>query len=81
MGNVRIVWHAKINGPRRLFTSVSLNEGQSFSLPVEMTIPDGKSQFPATAVGIDGTVYVIWEHENEEVFITSLPSMINIVSN
>jgi hypothetical protein len=46
-----------------------------------MTIPDGKSQFPATAVGIDGTVYVIWEHENEEVFITSLPSMINIVSN
>ena len=81
MGNVRIVWHAKINGLRRLFTSVSLDEGQSFSLPVEMNIPDGKSQFPATAVGIDGTVYVIWEHENEEVFITSLPSMINIVSN
>ena len=81
MGNVRIVWHAKINGPRRLFTSVSLDEGQSFSPPMEMTTPDGKSQFPATTVGIDGTVYVTWEHENEEVFITSLPSMINIVSN
>jgi hypothetical protein len=81
MGNVRIVWHAKINGPRRLFTSVSLDEGKSFSPPMEMPTPDGKSQFPATAVGIDGTVYVTWEHENEEVFITSLPSMISIVSN
>lgn len=73
-GVVRIVWHAKVGGPRRLFTSVSVDGGETLSEPVEVATPEGKSAYPATAVAPDGTVYVAWQQENEEVFIAPLPS-------
>lgn len=73
-GVVRIVWHAKVGGPRRLFTSVSVDGGETLSEPIEVATPEGKSAYPATAVAPDGTVYVAWQQENEEVFIAPLPS-------
>jgi len=73
-GAVRIVWQAKIDGPRRLFTSVTQDDGETLSVPVEIASPDGTSAYPATDVATDGTVYVAWQQENEEVFVASLPA-------
>ncbi|HJP38374.1 MAG: sialidase family protein [Gammaproteobacteria bacterium] len=71
-GIVRLVWHAKLGGPHRLFTALSVDQGASLSTPVEIATPEGKSTYPATAVATDGTVYVAWQQANEEVFITTL---------
>jgi len=73
-GIVRVVWHAKTGGPRRLFTSVSVDAGETLSAPVEVATPDGTSANPATAVAADGTVWLTWQQENEEVFVTALPA-------
>jgi hypothetical protein len=72
-GAVRIVWHAKVTGPRRLFTSVSLDGGATLSAPAEIETPAGTSAYPATDVAASGAVYVAWQQENEEVFVASLP--------
>ncbi len=74
MGKIRLVWHAKTGGPRRLFTAVSIDGGESLSEPVEIATPAGTSAYPATAVAADGTVWVAWQQENEEVFVTALPA-------
>ncbi len=75
-GEVRLVWHAKlIEGPRRLFTAVSQGGGETLSEPVEIATPPGSSKDPVTAVATDGTVYLAWQQENEEVFVTSLPPL------
>jgi hypothetical protein len=73
-GVVRLVWHAKVGAPHRLYTSVSIDNGTALSEPVELATPAGKSKQPATAVATDGTVYVTWEQENEEVFVIDLPA-------
>ena len=80
-GNIRLVWHAKLNGPRRLFTAVSIDGGESISEPVELATPTGKSAYPETAVAADGTVYVAWQQENEEVFVIALPPADSLASN
>jgi hypothetical protein len=79
-GTVRIVWHAKVAGPRRLFTAVSVDNGETLSTPVEIETPDGTSAYPATDVADDGTVYVAWQQENEEVFVTSIPAAENAMA-
>ena len=73
-GAVRLVWHAKVAGPRRLYTAVSLDGGETLSTAVEIDTPAGTSAYPATDVAPNGTVYVVWQQENEEVFVTSLPA-------
>jgi hypothetical protein len=73
-GNVRLVWHAKVGAPHQLYTSVSTNNGATLSEPAALDTPAGKSMRPATAVAANGTVYVTWEQENEEVFILALPA-------
>jgi len=72
-GTVRIVWHAKTGGPRRLFTAVSVDGGETLSEPVELETPAGTSAYPATAF-TGNTVWVTWQQENEEVFVLSLPA-------
>ena len=72
-GNVRIVWHAKLLEDRRLFTSQSTDGGLTLSTPTEIDTPAGTSAYPATDLAADGTVYVAWQQENEEVFVTALP--------
>jgi len=73
-GTVRLVWHAKTGGPRRLFTSASADAGETLSAPVEIDTPAGTSAYPAADVAADGTVWVAWQQENEEVFVTALPA-------
>lgn len=80
-GNIRLVWHAKLGGPHRLFTALSVDQGTSLSAPVEIPTPTGKSAYPATAVATDGTVYVTWQQENEEIFITALPAPVSMASD
>ncbi len=71
-GSVRLVWHAKLAGPRRLFTAVSLDGGATLSAATELATPPGTSAFPATDVALDGTVYVAWQQQGEEVYVTAL---------
>jgi hypothetical protein len=73
-GAVRLVWHAKVAGPRRLYTAVSVDGGETLSTAAEIDTPAGTSAFPATDIAPNGTVYVVWQQENEEVFVTSLPA-------
>ncbi len=73
-GNIRLVWHAKVGDARRLYTATSVDQGATLSAPVEVASPAGKSMHPASAVAADGTVYVTWEQENEEVFVIRLPA-------
>ncbi len=70
---VRLVWHAKAGGAFRLYTSVSMDSGATLSKPAEIVMPAGKARYPATVVAEDGTVVVVWEHDNEEVLVTTLP--------
>jgi hypothetical protein len=58
-----------------LFTAVSQDGGETLSEPVEIATPPGSSKDPVTAVATDGTVYLAWQQENEEVFVTSLPPL------
>ncbi|MCC7258149.1 MAG: exo-alpha-sialidase [Gammaproteobacteria bacterium] len=81
-GQVRIVWQAKTGGPRRLFTATSTDHGATLSAPVEIATPAGNSAFPASAVAPDGAVFVVWEQENEEVFVTRLdPTAAAVAAN
>lgn len=73
-GLLRMVWQAKTDGPRRLFMAESADHGESLSAPMELATPPGGSAYPATAVGRDGVVYVAWEQEGEEVFVTAIPA-------
>lgn len=73
-GNVRLVWHAKVEKGRRIFTATSTDQGKTLSTPMEIATPEGKSMFPATAVAPNGDVYVTWQQENEEVFVARLPA-------
>ena len=71
-GAVRLVWHAKAGGPRRLFTAVSVDGGKTLSPAKEIATPPGTSGSPATDVAADGTVYVVFQQQNEEVYVTWL---------
>ena len=51
-GRIRLVWQAKVDGPRRLFTAESLDHGGVFSAPLELATPAGNSFWPATAAGL-----------------------------
>jgi len=70
---IRLIWHAKVDGPRRLFTAVSIDAGDTLSVPMELATPAGASAYPATDVAADGAVFVAWQQENEEVFVMALP--------
>lgn len=73
-GRIRLVWQAKLDGPRRLFMAESMDHGAAFSSPVELPTPAGNSYWPASAVAADGTVYVTWQQQNEEVYVLPLPA-------
>jgi hypothetical protein len=72
-GNVRLVWHAKTDAGRRLYTATSTDQGKSLSATAELATPEGKSMFPASDVAADGSVFVTWQQENEEVYVIKLP--------
>ena len=80
-GAVRLVWHAKVEGPRGLYTAVSVDGGETLSAPEAIETPSGAAANPATDVAVDGTVYVTWQHANEEVFVTSLPAPKTTLAN
>ncbi len=43
---VLVAWHAKTGGPRRIFMSVSVDAGETFSTPVEVPAPAGTLSHP-----------------------------------
>ncbi len=79
-GHLRLVWQAKIDGSRRLFTAESVDHGATLSAPREIATPSGTSSTQATAVSPNGTVYVVWQQANEEVYVTALPASTRLAS-
>jgi hypothetical protein len=71
-GALTVVWQAKTGGPRRLFAARSTDQGATLSAPAEVPTPAGNSAYPASAVAPDGTVWVTWEQEGEQVFVAPL---------
>ena len=64
-------WHAKVDGPRRIFYRFSLDGGESF-LPVQM-LATGESSvgYPALATTPDGRFVLAWQ-ENEVIQVMHL---------
>ncbi|MEZ5500160.1 MAG: sialidase family protein [Steroidobacteraceae bacterium] len=63
-GKLFAFWHAKVtDGPRRVFASMSDDEGLSFSAPVELPLPDGAAQLPVVAARGDGGVQLAWQQD------------------
>jgi len=79
-GAVQLVWHAKTDGPRRLFFSQSADAGQTFSRPQELPTPVGSSAYPATAVASDGRQFVVWQQEGEQIYIARIPLVGSLAS-
>ncbi len=64
-GTLHAFWHAKTDGPRRLFTRSSTDGGVTFSEPRVVPTPEGAAQLPAVAVRADGTVQLAWQQGTE----------------
>jgi hypothetical protein len=63
-GRVYVVWHAKVGGPRRLYLRVSTDNGGSWSAPIEVPTPEGKSAYPEIGAAADGMAYIVWQQDN-----------------
>ena len=64
-------WHAKVDGPRRIFYRFSLDGGENF-LPVQ-AVPTGEASvgYPALATTPDGRFVLAWQ-ENEVIQVMHL---------
>ena len=64
-------WHAKVDGPRRIFYRFSLDGGENF-LPVQ-ALPTGEASvgYPALATTPDGRFVLAWQ-ENEVIQVMHL---------
>ena len=72
IGNTLLAaWHAKVDGPRRIFYRFSLDGGETF-LPVRV-LPTGEASvgYPALATTPDGRFVLAWQ-ENEVIQVMHL---------
>lgn len=60
-GRVYAAWHARVDGPRAVFLSVSSDGGRHWSAPQRISAPDGGAAgFPVVAGEADGSALVAW---------------------
>ena len=72
--NVYVVWQDESNGPDRdIFFTVSINNGQTFALPTDLSDNDGLSEAQQMIVS-GNNVYVVWQDESNgpdrDIFFT-----------
>ena len=72
-GRVYVVWHAKTDGPRRLYLRASTDNGQTYSGPIEVPTPEGTAAYPEIAAASDGTAYIAWQQSNAVYLISVMP--------
>jgi hypothetical protein len=72
-GRVYVVWHAKAGGPRRLYLRVSTDNGASWSAPIEVPTPEGKSAYPEIGAAADGSAYIAWQQDNAVYLMSVTP--------
>jgi hypothetical protein len=59
-GKVVAAWHAKTDGERRIWLSVSQDRGRTFAPPVEVPAPPGTGIYPVIAVRAGG-IQLAWQ--------------------
>jgi hypothetical protein len=72
-GRVYVVWHAKTDGPRRLYLRVSTDNGASWSAPIEVPTPEGTSAYPEIGAAADGSAYIAWQQDNVVYLMSVTP--------
>ncbi|MDX1516508.1 MAG: hypothetical protein R3288_06695, partial [Woeseiaceae bacterium] len=63
------IWHAKTDGPRRLFMRTSTDHGESFGAVREIDTPPGASAYPSAAALPKGDLVVVWQ-QDEQILAT-----------
>jgi hypothetical protein len=55
-----VAWHAKVGSERRVYTSVSLDHGATFSAPAQVPAPAGSGTHPVIATRAGG-IQIVWQ--------------------
>lgn len=54
-------WHAKLDGPRRIFTRSSTDNGANWGPVLELDAPEGTGSYPEAAALPGGGAVVVWQ--------------------
>lgn len=74
------VWHAKVDGPRRIFYRFSLDGGEHF-LPVQkLDTGEASVGYPAVAVAPDGRFFLAWQADEVIQVMPVAPPVMSKVS-
>lgn len=68
---VLVAWHAKTEGPRRVFYRTLDANGTALGAPVELAAGEGSTQAPALAARPDGRAQIAWQ-QGDLIYTTSL---------
>lgn len=69
-GEPLLAWHAKTQGPRRVFWRSATRDGQ-WGAVQELEAPAGTAQYPALAARPDGRVQIVWQ-QGEQIMTRSI---------
>lgn len=64
-GQLHAVWHAKVDGPRRVYYRISDDGGASFGPVQELPAPAGAAAYPSAAAGDDGSLVIVWQQDEQ----------------
>lgn len=68
---VLVAWHAKTEGPRRVFYRTLDADGSALGAPVELATGEGSTQTPALAARADGRAQIAWQ-QGDLIYTTAL---------
>jgi hypothetical protein len=68
---VLVAWHAKTDGPRRVFYRTLDASGAALGAPVELAAGEGMTQTPVLAARRDGRVQIAWQ-QADRIYTTAL---------
>lgn len=68
---VVVAWHAKTDGPRRVFYRLLGSDGAALGAPVELATGEGTAQAPAVAARRDGRVQIAWQ-QGDRIYTTAV---------
>ncbi len=68
---VLVAWHAKTEGPRRVFYRALDANGVAVGGPVELAAGEGMTQTPALAARKDGRAQIAWQ-QGDRIYTTAL---------
>lgn len=69
--NVLVAWHAKLDGPRRVFYRIFDLKGAPQTPIREVDAPPGNAQSPVVVAGADGKYRIAWQ-QSDRIWMTSV---------